>query len=128
MKAMRVLTIGWIAGKTWIPDGLITVDIRIDAETIHPVLPVSYQTNLLSFQINSIVPLRSMKHRSFELIEPSNIGPCPIVKVSGGLDEDVTRVLEDLTRDQIFDGNIPLALFFTPASLGHLVTRFDVFV
>ena len=128
MKAVSVLTTGWIAGKTWIPDGLITVGIRIDAETIHTVLPISDQTNLLSLQINGIVPLRSMKHRSFEFIEPSNIGPCPIVKVSRGLDEDVTRVLEGLTRDRIFDSNNPLALFFTPASLGDYVTRFDVFV
>ena len=79
INAVSVLTIGWIAGKTWTPDGLINADIRIGAETIHTVLPVPYQTNMLSFQINGIVPLGCVEYRSLESIESLYIRPSPII-------------------------------------------------
>lgn len=88
--------------------------------------PRSYQDDVLALQVDGFIPVRAMYLGSLEGIESRGFGPCWLVEVPRGMNQDVTPVAQNGPRLQILGCNIPLSLVIVPRCLYHNVGKADV--
>lgn len=59
---------------------------------------------------------------SFEFFSPGNSGPCPLVEIAAGIDQDITPVKSDLPILKVCNLNGPLPCRLYPLGMLDLVT------
>lgn len=79
MNVVTWLVIGWILGRTWIPDELREIS-NISILQLVKDLPIPDETNVLSSEVHVLVPVRSMKKSPLILVQTRDCRPSPVVQ------------------------------------------------
>ena len=82
---------------------------------------------MLPYELDRSVPPCSVQQRSFEIMEPFDVGPLPGVRNTGGIDKNVAAVAFDRSIFEAVHLNIPLPSLAFPRSPNDLMPQFDIF-
>jgi hypothetical protein len=83
--------------------------------------PIADESNMLAFQVHSIIPVGCMQEGAFVFVEPRDSRPLPCVQDPSGIDQNVAVVVDDLVALHVQNTHVISSLFSVPVGSVHLV-------
>ena len=66
MKVVTLSTLGWMVGRTWIPEDLLVLERCIAARS--KGLPIPNEANMFAGEVDIVVPIRGVEKSTLVLV------------------------------------------------------------